>query len=79
MVLFVCFFPWLEVLLICPRLNSQVEWAVYLKDMIRVNVRLFPRHVSVFSGSELQKNISTSQIFPNVLAKRTGFAISKRF
>ena len=39
----------------------------------------FPRRISAFSGSELQKNISTSQIFPYVLAKRTGFAILKDF
>ena len=47
------FFFWLEVVLLCLRLTSQAKWVVYFNNMIRVNYRLLPRHVSIISPLEL--------------------------
>ena len=46
---------------ICLWLESQIEWAVYSKDMIKVNFRFFLRPVFVSQAElELQKSILTS-------------------
>ena len=56
--------PWLEILLICSWLESQTEWAVNLKDMLRVSFRVFPRHVFVSqAGMELQKKYFNKSAF----------------
>ena len=43
-----------EVLPINPRLKSQAEWALYFKDVIRVHVKLSPRHIFVLRIRILQ-------------------------
>ena len=44
-----------EVLLIFSCLESQTEWAVFLKDMIGVNFEFFPRFVFLLRQLECQK------------------------
>lgn len=45
-------FSWLVVLLITPKLKSPQSGLFAFKDMIRVNFKLSPSHISVLSGSE---------------------------
>lgn len=64
--------------------KSQTEWAVYLKDMIRVNFRFFSQACFCFSNrSRAQKKVFQQASFFLILqgncAKRTNFAVSKRF
>ena len=64
---------------ICSWLESQMEWAVYPEDMIRVNFRLFPR-CCFFLGriGASKKYFNKSTFFLIVHARRTSFAISKK-
>ena len=64
--------------------ESQTEWAVYLKDMIRVNFRFFPQACFCFSSrSRAPKKVFQQASFFLIsqgnCAKRTNFAVSKRF
>ena len=54
--------------------------AVYLKDMIRVNFRLFPRHDFCFSGKvgAPKKSVLISQLFPNCMCKKNLFCNFKK-
>ena len=76
--LFDLFFSWLEVLLICPKLKSQAEWAVYLKD-ITVNFTLFPKHVAVFWGRIRDpKKVFNKPSFSNCTCKKKQFCNFKK-
>lgn len=50
--LFPLLFSWLVVLLITPKLKSPQSGLFAFKDIIRVNFKLSPSHISVLSGSE---------------------------
>ena len=64
--------------------ESQTEWAVYLKGMIRVNFRFFSQACFCFlsrsrAPKEVFQQASFFLISQGNCAKRTNFAVSKRF
>ena len=64
--------------------ESQTEWAVYLKNMISVNFRFFSQACFCFSSrSRAPKKVFQQASFFLIsqgnCAKRTNFAVSKRF